>query len=286
MKKCKRHGPVIIFQHLSALTVAASNFRFAVASFCSPKKNFNRSPTYLVFVRILVGAVLGDGWVGSTPKGDDCLLRDAEKDASKLSTYRSKSSEIPYHNWAIMLETAIWRGTLGKGLASSKTCFRKQGIQRQRHEQKLSRNSEFTNPKRLHHKLSDGVLARNVWLMATKNILHTRQINKNWCNFYANSSCQVHSRRPDPLASDIDDWMWVWYTWIHAIRSKLVKHQHIFCKHLAWITSTGSSFLPSPAKRVKTSTSYINLRRHVAEETLLGSAWSLPFSHVPQAAAF
>ena len=35
---------------------------------------------------------------------------------------------------------AIWRGTLGKGLAFSKTCLRKQGIQRQRHEQKLSRN--------------------------------------------------------------------------------------------------------------------------------------------------
>ena len=28
------------------------------ASFCSPKKNFNLSPTYFVFVRILVGAFL------------------------------------------------------------------------------------------------------------------------------------------------------------------------------------------------------------------------------------
>ena len=65
---------------------------------------------------------------------------------------------------------AIWRGTLGKGLASSKTCLRKQGNPKTTTWTETPQ--EFTNPKRLHHKLSDGVLARNVWLMATKNIAH------------------------------------------------------------------------------------------------------------------
>lgn len=137
MKKCINGTARAASSILSALTVAASNFRFAVASFCSPKKNFNRSPTYLVFVRILVGAVLGDGWVGSTPKGDDCLLRDAEKDASKLFTYRSKKSEIPYHNWAIMLSSHL-KGHSRKRLGIFQDLFEEAGESK---DNDMNRNS-------------------------------------------------------------------------------------------------------------------------------------------------
>lgn len=75
--KHKLHGrlPTKMPVHATSLPCNQENTHIQYqTSFCSPKKNFKRSPTYLVFVRILVGAFLVHPGVTVSALTSECTI--------------------------------------------------------------------------------------------------------------------------------------------------------------------------------------------------------------------